>query len=168
MPPPERTEDRLANRGVPSSEATFRTRLLADRPGDDAAVDRVTRWAKSHGLSRRWTSGTQLDTLVCHLKLGERRHKMLTLETGGLIWVLFGELSSSLPVRDAGQKAEFLAEVRGRMQAIPGAVSDAPGRATQAAWRLEAVDLTAFLATLDWLLENLRKQHEALRAMLKR
>ena len=145
-------------RGTPSNERAFRTRFHADRPNVTAVADSILAWATAKPLKRKYTTAPDQDSCMCRYKLGVQEHKVLTLETSGLVWILFEELAARFPTRDTAHKTRILAEFEARLSQVPGRASSG-SFATQAAWQLESIDTAAFLGVLDWLVDQLKSSY---------
>jgi hypothetical protein len=135
----------------------FRARLLADRPADMEFAEQVITWAINKPLARRWSSASEVDSLTCRATIGLQDHKILTLETNGLVWILFTQLLSTFPSSDATTKKGFHKHLVGRLGKIPGG-NTAPGSyKAKASWRLSDTDLPAFLEVADWIVLEVKK-----------
>jgi hypothetical protein len=106
-------------------------------------------------LKRVYTTAPDMDSLMCHFKLGVLNHKILTLQTDGLVWILFKELAARFPSKDKAEKTRILTAFEARLSEVAGGASTPGEYATQAAWRLDQMDTPAFLGVLDWLLDQL-------------
>jgi len=138
----------------------FKQRFLADRPAEAGLADRVIAWATAKHLLRKWSSAGTVDSLTCRAVVGQYEHKILTLETNGLVWVLFGQLLSGFPNPDPKAREKFHQQLCARLGKIPGGNSPSADYKSKASWRLGDMDLPAFLAVADWLLVELQKTHE--------
>ena len=143
------------------SAATFKTRLLAERPAEAGFAEQVIAWATSRHLVRKWSSAGEIDTLTCQATIGQYKHKILTLQTNGLIWILFDQLVSGFPSKEATLKARFRKQLCDRLGKIPGGNSLPTAYKAKASWRLADMNLPAFLGVTDWMLGDLHKTHEA-------
>src|SRR5258706_14005030 len=142
------------------SAETFRKRLLADRPSDVGFAEHVIAWATSRHLVRGWTSAGEIDTLTCRATIGQYKHKILTLQTNGLIWILFSQLLSVFPSPDTTMRARFHKQLSDRIGKIPGGKSLPARYKSKASWRLAAMELPAFLGVTDWVLGELNRTHD--------
>jgi hypothetical protein len=139
----------------------FKARLLAERPADIGSAEQLITWAINKPLARRWSSASDIDSLTCRATIGLQDHKILTLETNGLVWILFNQLLSTFPGSDATAKTGFHKHLVGRLGKIPGG-NTAPGSyKSKASWRLGDTDLRAFLEVADWIVVEVRKAHVA-------
>ena len=143
------------------SAETFKRRFLADRPSDAALAEQVIAWATSRHLVRGWTSAAEIDTLTCRATIGQYKHKILTLQTNGLIWILFSQLLAVFPGSDTAMKARFQKQLSDRLGKIPGGNSLPATYKSKASWRLADMDLPAFLGVTDWALGELKRTHDA-------
>jgi len=146
----------LATQG---SSDSFTKRFAADRPADLGFAARVIAWATDRKLARQWTSAGEIDTLTCRATIGQRKLKILTLETNGLVWILFGQLLSDFPSPEPATKERFLKQLSDRLKKVAGGTTLTTPYKSKASWRLGDTDLTAFLGVADWMLEDLRKTH---------
>lgn len=146
---------------TPGSVDTFKRRFLADRPGEAGFAEQVIAWAMSRHLVRKWSSAAAMDTLTCQATIGQYKHKILALQTNGLIWILFDQLLSGFPSGDATVKARFHKQLADRLGKIPGGNSLPTAYKSKASWRLSDMNVPAFLGVADWMLSDLQKTHEA-------
>jgi hypothetical protein len=84
------------------------------------------------------------------------------------VWVLFSELERRFPSTDAGKKTAFLATLREKLREVPGGRAAPGSQGAKASWVLGATDLPAFLAVLDWAIDELRRYHRELVSSSKR
>jgi hypothetical protein len=96
---------------------------------------------------------------MCRHRLGVQDHKIFTLETDGLVWILFKELAARFPSKDSSEKKRILTEFEARLSDMAGGASPHNDYATQAAWRLDRLDTQAFLGVLDWLVDQLNRSY---------
>src|ERR1044071_6912745 len=89
---------------TPGSVDTFKRRFLADRPGEAGFAEQVIAWAMSRHLVRKWSSAAAMDTLTCQATIGQYKHKILALQTNGLIWILFDQLLAVFPGSDTATR----------------------------------------------------------------
>lgn len=146
----------LATQG---SSDSFTKRFSADRPAELGFAERVIAWATDRKLGRQWTSADQVDTLTCRATIGLRKHKILTLETNGLVWILIGQLLSDFPSPDPATKERFQKHLADRLKKVAGGNTLTTPYKSKASWRLCDTDLQAFLGVADWMLEELKKTH---------
>lgn len=137
----------------------FKARLLADRPADMGLAEQVITWAINKPLARRWTSGSEIDTLTCRTTIGQQDHKILTLETNGLVWILFNQLLSTFPSSDSAIRQGFHKQLVARLGTIPGGNTLPASYKSKASWRLRDMDLRSFLEVGDWIVLELKKAH---------
>jgi hypothetical protein len=147
-----------------SSEGDFQERFNRDRPDVASKAEEIIRWARERQLRRIPRAGEKHDTLLAHLILGVTEHKIFTLETNGAVWVLFKQLGARFPSTDAQKKEAFFNELRHRLRQLPGRRADIKSDADKASWNLQEIDLQGFLGILDWLLSELRRHDQDLRA----
>lgn len=150
-----------------SNRAAFTARLAQDRPADVETAEKIILWAKSRDLALRWTSATETDSMMGSLRLGVQEHKLLTLQTNGLVWVLVTQLAARLPIRDEDAKAKLLADFRERLMTLPRAGQSASGKGAKIAFRLEdlraAGGLDGFYKTLEWMMAQLKTSFDTMR-----
>lgn len=112
----------------------------------------------------RWKSGREMDSMMGFFQLGVQEHKVLTLQTNGLVWVLFDQMESRLPVSDAAERMRFMTELRARLLALPKADHKATASGVQASFRLEdlqnAGQTAALLETLEWAMSSIAAYFE--------
>jgi hypothetical protein len=145
-----------------STEAAFRTRYEADHPEAASAARSLLHWANERSLSLTWRAGPTHDTALGFLKLGVHDHKVFTLETNGLVWVLFTELGRRFPSTTDGAKNAFLNGLRERLSKVSGGRARAGSQGAKASWKLEVTDVPALLSVLDWALADLRRHYAEL------
>ena len=145
-----------------SSEETFRTRYEQDRPDAAPNAAKLVSWAKHRGLLLRPRAGETHDSLLCFLKLGANEHKIFTLETNGLVWIVYKELERRFPSTDVGQKAAFFTNLRERLQGVSGGRAAAGTQGGKASWMVASTDILALVTVLDWVIEELRHHHTEL------
>ena len=143
------------------SAETFKRRFLADRPSEAGFADQVIAWATSRHLVRGWTSAGEIDTLTCRATIGQYKHKILTLQTNGLIWMLFSQLLAVFPSSDTEMKARFQKQLSDRLGKVPGGNSLPTAYKSKASWRLADMNLPVFLGVTDWVLGELERTHDA-------
>jgi hypothetical protein len=151
-----------------STEEAFRVRYDRDSPEQARAARKLIQWARDRGLRLRPRAGETHDTLMCLLNLGANEYKIFSLETNGHVWVLFSELTRRFPSTDAEEKAAFLATFREKLEKVPGGRAAPGSRGGKASWALEATDLPAFLAVLEWSIEELRRHQGELLSSSRR
>lgn len=162
-------DDRLTSSGkntamlaaTKGSREAFKARLLAERPADAELADRVITWAIDKPLSRKWSTASEIDTLTCRAMIGQQEHKILAMETSGLVWILFNQLISTFPSSDALVKETFRKHLTTKLGKIPGGNSTPANYKAKASWRLCDTDLRAFLEVGDWMVQELKKAHVA-------
>ena len=137
----------------------FKARLLADRPADMGIAEQVITWAINKPLARRWSSDSEIDTLTCRATIGLQDHKILALETNGLVWILFTQLLSTFPSSDETTKKAFHKHLVERLGKIPGGNTHPGSYKSKASWRLSDTDLRAFLGVADWIVLEVKKAH---------
>lgn len=111
-------------------------------------------------LQRRWSSAGTVDSLTCFAVIGQYKHKILTLETNGLVWILVGQVMAAVPGTDPKAKDAFHKQLCTRLGKVPGGNTVSPDYKAKAAWRLADTDLTAFLSAADWILDKLQSSHD--------
>ena len=145
-----------------STLEAFRARYETDSPEAAPAAMALVGWAKNRGLRNRPRTGPTHDTLLSWLDLGVGEHKILQLETNGLVWILFGELERRFPSKDARVRAAFREALHQRLETVNGGRAARGSRNGKASWRLQQTDLPALTGTLDWAIAQLRGGHEGL------
>ena len=145
-----------------SSEEAFRKRYRQDMPEGAPVATRLIAWAKAHGLQRKPRAGPTHDTLLCFLKLGANEHKVFTLETNGLIWILFTEIERRFPATDHEKTAAFLALLREKLANVRGSRAESAEWGGKASWRLKDTDEAALIAVLEWVLAEHRRHYNDL------
>jgi hypothetical protein len=151
-----------------SSEAAFRARYEADHPEAAPPARGLLHWANERKLNLTWRAGPTHDTALGFLRLGVHDHKMFTLETNGLVWVLFTELGRRFPSTRDGAKDTFLEGFRERLARVAGGRAPAGSRGAKASWKLEQTDMPALQGVLDWAVGDLRKHYAELLAAHRR
>ena len=146
----------LSTQGSPDS---FTQRLVADRPSDRGFAERIIGWATDRKLSRQWTSASGVDTVTCRATIGLNKHKILAVETNGLVWILFGQLLAAFPSPDPVKKEQFHKQLTDRLKKVAGGNTLKTTYKSKASWRLCDTDLQAFLGVADWMLDQLKKTH---------
>ena len=141
------------------SSDSFTKRFVADRPADLGFAERVIAWATDRKLGRQWTSSDEIDTLTCRATIGQRKLKILTMETNGLVWILFGQVLSDFPSPEPATKERFHKHLADRLKKVAGGTTLTTPYKSKASWRLCDTDLPAFLGVTDWMLEELKKIH---------
>ena len=147
-------------RGKPSNRRQFQHRFRADNSKVAAVAEDIINWAVTQKLKVRYTTAPDLDSAMGWRVLGVQEHKIFTLQTDGLVWILFKELASRFPLKDQTAKRAMLAEFEHRLSKVAGSATQPETYATQAAWRLEKIDAPAFIEVLDWLLEQIDVAYE--------
>ena len=151
-----------------STEEAFRARYEHDSPDAARAARKLVQWARDRGLRLRPRAGETHDTLLCLLDLGANEYKIFTLETNGLVWVLFSELTRRFPSTDADEKAAFLATLREKLEKVPGGRAAPGSQGGKASWVLGATDLPMFQEVLEWTIEELRRHQTELLSSSRR
>ncbi len=151
-----------------STEEAFRVRYEQDSPEAARTARKLMQWGRDHDLRLRPRAGETHDTLLGFLELGAHEHKIFALETNGRVWILFSELLRRFPSTDADEKAAFLATLRKRLEMVPGGRAAPGSQGGKASWVLGETDLPAFLAVLDWTLDELRRHHDELLSSSRR
>ena len=157
-----------ATRGKPSTRRAYEARSLAQRPDVASVTDSIIQWATARKLKLEYTTAPDLDSAMCRRRLGVQEHKIFTLQTNGLIWILFAELASRFPSEDEAEKATILQEFERQLALVPGGTSIPGEYGTQAAWRLDTMDWPAFFAALDWILAQLESSYNRVLARRRR
>ena len=145
-----------------STEAAFRERYRKDSPGAAPPALRLVDWAKRHGLRLRPRAGPTHDTLIGFLVLGANDHKIFTMETNGLLWVLFTELERRFPSTDRAAVAQFKSELRKKLEGVRGGRAAPGSDQAKASWRLEQTDEAALVGVLEWVVAELRRHYDDL------
>ena len=117
--------------------AAFGDRQQLDRPADAATAAEIIAWARKRDLAVRWTTAPEMDSMTASLRLGVQEHKLLTLQTNGLVWVLVTQLSARLPILDEAVKTELIEDLRTRLLELPRAGQSSSGKGAKIAFRLE-------------------------------
>ena len=152
---------------IKSTRAAFGDRQELDRPADAAAAAEIIAWARKRNLAVRWTTAPEMDSMTASLRLGVQEHKLLTLQTNGLVWVLVTQLSARLPILDDAVKTELIEDLRTRLLELPRAGQSSSGKGAKIAFRLEdlqAADAVGkLLKTLEWLIGQLQSSFDTMR-----
>jgi len=151
-----------------STEEAFRARYEHDSPEAARAARKLIQWARDRGLRLRPRAGETHDTLLCLLDLGANVYKIFTLETNGLVWVLFSELTRRFPSTDADEKAAFLATLREKLEKVSGGRAAPGSQGGKASWVLGVTDLAVFQEVLEWTIEELRRHQTELLSSSRR
>jgi hypothetical protein len=130
-------------------------------PDVAAVAESIISWAATNKVKVHYTTAPDLDSAMGRRVLGVHAHKIFTLQTNGMVWILSRELASKFPSKGQEGKKLVLAEFERRLSAVAGGTSTPGQYGTQAAWRLEHLDSVAFFETLDWLLEQLQTGYAA-------
>ena len=150
----------MPTKAKPSKEG-FIARLTEDFPDLVPKAEGLIGWSREQrGAVRKWTTASKHDSLMVSLRLGVVDYKLLTLETAGRLWILYGELADSLG-GDRQWQDRFIGELRRRLSGVPGQISDRSG-GTKQAWSLARVDVLEFTETLDWMCGELTLYHARL------
>jgi hypothetical protein len=152
---------------IKSTRAAFSARQELDRPTDAGTAAAIVAWSRKRNLAVRWTSATDTESMTGSLRLGVQEHKLLTLQTNGLVWVLVTQLSARLPFVDPAAKTQLIDDLRTRLLEFPRAGQSASGKGAKIAFRLEDLrtsdTLGKFFVTLEWLIARLQTGFDTMR-----
>jgi hypothetical protein len=152
---------------INSTRAAFSARQELDRPADAATAAEIIAWARKRDLAVRWTTADDIDSMTASLRLGVQEHKLLTLQTNGLVWVLVTQLSARLPILDEAVKTQLIEDLRTRLLELPRAGQSSSGKGAKIAFRLEdlrtADKVGKLLKTLEWLTGQLQVSFDNMR-----
>ena len=150
---------------IKSTRAAFSARQELDRPTDAVTAAAIVAWSRKRNLAVRWTSAPEMESMMGSLRLGVQEHKLLTLQTNGLVWVLVTQLSARLPFVDPAAKAQLIEDLRTRLLEFPRAGQSSSGKGSKIAFRLEDLrtsdSLGKFFVTLEWLIARLQNGFES-------
>ena len=152
---------------IKSTRAAFSARQELDRPTDAVTAAAIVAWSRKRNLAVRWTSAPEMESMMGSLRLGVQEHKLLTLQTNGLVWVLVTQLSARLPFVDPAAKAQLIEDLRTRLLEFPRAGQSSSGKGSKIAFRLEDLrtsdSLGKFFVTLEWLIARLQNGFDTMR-----
>ena len=152
---------------IKSTRAAFSARQELDRPTDAVTAAAIVAWSRKRNLAVRWTSAPEMESMMGSLRLGVQEHKLLTLQTNGLVWVLVTQLSARLPFVDPADKARLIEDLRTRLLEFPRAGQSSSGKGSKIAFRLEDLrtsdSLGKFFVTLEWLIARLQNGFDTMR-----
>ena len=152
---------------IKSTRAAFSARQDLDRPADAATAAEIIAWARKRDLAVRWTTAPEMDSMTASLRLGVQEHKLLTLQTNGLVWVLVTQLSARLPILDEAVKTQLIENLRARLLELPRAGQSSSGKGAKIAFRLEDLrtsdSVGKLTKTLEWLTGQLQASFDTMR-----
>ncbi len=148
------------------SRAAFTERLKLEHPAETDVAERISSWARAHGVILRWSSSPTSDSMVGYVKIGVQEQKLLTCQTNGLVSILFRQLSSRLPAGEPEAKQAFLGELAHKLSVLPKGGFDPAKSGDKASWQLSELakgdNVKELLRVLDWMVEGLRTDFEDL------